>query len=235
MSTFLELVRATSAASGTMPDPSAPTTLNNQKGRMLRFIGWVREAYEIIQTEEPDWLWLDADFEGNTLANVQRYYADALGAGDRFDYWKIPRPDAPEVFTVQDPAKGREDEGRMAFRAWEDFRSSMMIGDNVAERGKPLYYTVDPQQRLAFFPTPDKAYTIRGTFHRGPQSLQLDTDVPEMPASFHRIIKYRALLLMCEFDEAFEQYNLWTRQYVDLRSQLSERQRPDVIFGGPLA
>jgi hypothetical protein len=236
MADFLTLVRDVVRESGTSSNFNTPSSVVGATGRMLRFVHWTRAAYEDIQRHRDQWRWMQGEFEGHTINDVRAYDAASLGIDpDRFSHWLYYEADDPEQFSVFTTATGRADEGFMRFLPWTEFRRRCLIGDNTADRGKPLYYTVDPQDHIQVHPMPDGDYTLRGTYYKAPQVLMNDTDIPEMPARFHRAIQWKALMLMGTFDEAFEQEPRWAREYGAVMSALARTQLPRVELAGPLA
>lgn len=235
MSTFLELCKSVAQDSGTIPDLNAPATVTSQTGRLLRIVGWTRDAYKDIQRHREDWRWMQHEFTGSTVADVQAYLADAIGVTSRFASWTFRDEAGVAIASIYDPTESRATEGFLTDIPYEIFRRNYMYGAGVNERGKPIYVSVDPQDRLVLWPTPDKTYIVRGMYRKSPQILAADADIPEMPSSYHEAIKWRALILLGTFDEAMEQLPLWAASYREQIAALERTQTPRVRMGGPLA
>lgn len=227
MATFLQLCQAVARESGTVSDLSSPGTVGGQTGRLLRIVNWTRDAYLRIQTRRTDWRWLRADFAGETLAGV-RYYASA---DQRFSHWTVNDPH--RAFSIYRTADGPAGEGWLHVLAWDEFRRRCLIGEQ--QTGQPVLAAIDPQDRLALHPVPDGVFTLRGEFHRGPQTLAADADVPEMPEGHHQAIVWQALVLLGTFDEAFDQIPVWQQFFMDHMNELARTQLPRVTWGDPLA
>ena len=101
---------------------------------------------------------------------------------------------------------------------------------------RPRHWSVDNDGQLLIGPKPDRQYGIAGEYRVTPQELQADTDIPEMPAQFHRVIIGEALRLMHRSDEAVQALALNNPQYNRLRNALVREQTPEIIWvGEPLA
>lgn len=235
MSTFLQLVQAVAQESGTVPNVGDPLTLVGQGGRMSRIIGWVRDAYEQIQTHERDWLWLAADFEGSATAGTRASDSGALGIATRFSEWKTRDNDGHGTFTIQDPSLGRADEMPLGEVEYAYFRRQYTVGSAAEDTGRPVRFAIDPLNRVALYPLPDKAYTLRGQYRKAPQVLSVDGDIPEMPQEFHDAIKWRALIQLGVFDENPVQTPAWQAEFNRLFERLRTMQMPEITTGGPLA
>lgn len=231
--TFLELCQAVASESGTVAALPNPTTVVGQTGRLGRIVGWVGTAYREIQTSHPDWLWLKDTFEGNLLATTREYSGNDLGAV-RFARFARTAKDT-SVATVYDPAIGLKDEGFLHFQPYEEFYQNFLFGERGALTGKPSHITRTPAGRFAFWPLPDKTYVARGLYHKTPQTLVTDNDVPELPEEHHDVIKWKALTLLALFDEDAARFATYERMYNTAKANLAQHYLPQLEFGGPLA
>jgi hypothetical protein len=235
VSTFLELVQDVARESGTIPGTTSPATVEGQTGRLARMVHWTRDAYTRIQTMRDDWRWLRHEFSAPLLGGVNTYDPAALGI-DRFGAWV--RSDLPlGALSLYPLTEGREREQYLDLIDWDDFRRHYRYGADAARAGQPTVATIDPQDRLVLWPTPEVGvtYVLAGEVIWSPQILVADDDVPEMPKRHHDAIRYQALLLMATFDEAFEQEGRWQ---MDLQRHLGElvaAQTPRFIVDWPLA
>lgn len=235
MSTYLQLCQDAARESGTVPNIGEPTTTTGASGRLLRITKWVTEAYNDIQRQRNTWRWLYEDFSGSLISGTREYNAASLGITSRFSRWVSEGPRGRDLFTIYLPADGQDTEGFLQLKDYRDFRVTAGVGSNVSLEQKPVWITIDPKNQLQFYPTPDAAYTVRGVYYKGPQTLSSDADVPEMPEEFHQIIVWRALMLMGTYDEAFEQYPIWKTEFDRLMDQLTDNQLPRIELPGPLA
>ncbi len=233
MSSYLDLCQAVARDSGTIPSLTSPSTVMGQTGRLLRIVNWTTEAYQDIQAERNDWRWLRKEFSGSTLATVRRYSLNT--SADRFKHWVFEGERGNETFSIFLPADGQSTEGYLEYVPWDEFRRIYLFGSNADDTGKPRIITVDPAQQLAFYPIPDAVYTIRGEYYRSPQILAADADIPEMPLAHHNAIKWRALILLGTFDEAFDQIPAWATFLNKHRESLIRKHTPRIQLAGPLA
>lgn len=233
MASFVELVRAASRESGTISDITAPQTVAGQSGRMQRFVYWTAQAWRDIQNLRDDWRWMRGRFEGSLLPGVQEYAYSDLGIA-RFASW-VYVDDETTPLTIYPDAEGQASERPLRRVEWDAFYQHYLSGENASRSDKPGCYAVTPEDKLAFWPTPDAAYTVRGQYQKGPQELAADDDVPEMPVRHHDMIWYRALLLMSQYDEAFAQFPGWQMEYERHMAALERAQTPRVKIGGALA
>jgi hypothetical protein len=231
--TFLELCQKTAADSGTVFG-TLPTTVVAQTGRLGRIVGWVQDAYTDIQRRRDTWNWMQAEFE-EPLIISQQSYAGSDFSLTRLDRFRLKGNDDEPLLSIYDPDIGVSDEGFMIPMEWRAFRNAFLVGGSRSTTGKPTRASVSPSGDLYVFPTPDKAYKIHGTYSKTLQTLSVDADVPEMPARFHDLIKWQALLYLGEADESLVQIPLWLRNYNRLYGDLEDHQLPEMTLGGPLA
>lgn len=250
MATFLRLCQDVARESGTVPNIGDPPSVIDQTGRLAQIVYWVHDAWNNIQTERRDWLWMRAEFSGrldaktlqldrNGLAMPKALAYDLEDLGletdeDRFSEWITHGPTGENLFTVYKLTAGIADEGLLQVLSWHDFRR-LVIGGSITATGRPIYMAINDAKELVFYPTPDETYIVRGVYRQRPQTLAADADVPEMPQEFHDLIRYEALMLMGAFDEAVNQMGFWQMQHRRLKDALLLHQTPRVDVGGPLA
>ena len=243
MSTFLQLCQETARESGTIPTIGDPQTAQGQTGRLLRLTQWVATAYEMIQLRHNNWRWLEAEFLGQTTSGQVSYSAAAMGVSSRFGRWLERDIDGTTLTTVYGETD-YSDEMQLQVVDWQRFRQQYYVG---SERGEttptgeaPRYISFAPDNKLWLWRIPSQTsnstdWYIRRRYYKAPQILSADADVPEMPEAYHRLIVYEALLLLAEFDEAAEQYNLWRARRDSILHQLEVDQLPRIRRTEPLA
>lgn len=235
MSTFLQLCQDVARESGTVPNIGQPSTVTGQEGRLSRIVTWTASAYTDIQRHKSHWRWLHADFSGQTISGTRTYDAAAMSISERFSRWIFQGEEADNLFSIYKTSEGQDTEGFLTFIDWSRFRREFMVGSAATETGNPGYITVNDQNELVLYPTPDAAYTLRGVYYKSPQTLTVDADVPEMPEDFHIAVMWRALMLMGVFDEAPNQVPNWTAEYYKVMQELRSHQLPRVRLAGALA
>lgn len=235
MSTYLELCQRTAFDSGTVGAQIQPATVAGVTGRLLRVCRWVDDAYQDIQQMHQQWRWLQSDFSGNTIVGTQNYNAAAMGIADRFDHWIYRGEDeAMSMFSIYKTSEGQASEVRLTFVDWERMRDMYLIGAAASTTGTPQAFSINPANEITLYPIPDDTYTIRGRYYKAPQELTADADTPEMPAQFHKAIKWKALLLMGTFDEAITQFPVWQRNLDRVIFDIEADQLPRMKLGAPL-
>lgn len=241
MSTFLELVNQLASEGGTVPNAQT-SPMSDVTGitddLKLKVISWIRSAWLSIQNAHREWLWMQSEFYGSTVASTARYAgtsfndAFALSAITRFSQWDCSGP-RENRFKLYLPADGLAGAGRLQFEEWPDFYAYRM--NNGAANGKPSIFSIDPQNRMVLSPTPDDVYTVIGPYRKSSQTLTSKTDVPEMPVDLHDVIVSVALELLGTHDEAPQQIPLWKLRQNRLFCELEAQQLPRVRLAGPLA
>lgn len=182
-----------------------------------------------------DWRFLYKDLPENTPARLTPGTAAYSGAGsfslDDFSRWVLADPFSGSAISLQGPNESRADEQYLAPTDYQVLRNRYYFGGQADLTDRPLEVAVNDQNELAFGPIPDKAYIVRGRYIRSPQILTVDADVPIMPAQYHEAIKWKALRLLGEYDEA-DTLVLQTAE-LNFRSYASAMRRDLLRRGGP--
>ena len=86
------------------------------------------------------------------------------------------------------------------------------IDRSVVSQGAPYFYATDAAN-VHLYPTPDNPYNMQLRYWRLPAVLVSDTDVPVIPADWHRILVYWAAkeCYAAEDDASTSQY--WEQQF----------------------
>lgn len=235
MTSFLDLCNDVARESGTFPDDPAISATAGQTGREKQLTEWVKESYEAIQRSQPSWRWLHADFSGSLLSGTRAYAADALGIDTRFSHWVLRDEDDYRLTTIYKTSEGQDYESHLTHVGYGEFRRIYGTGTHASATGKPTIFSVNYNNEMVFYPTPDAAYTVRGVYYKEPQILSGDATEPEMPAAYHKLIKYGALILIGTFDEVTVQSPAWRMTYATIMSELQYNQLPRLRHPGALA
>lgn len=217
------------AESGTIPGVQ-PVTVTGLSGRLGKVASWVNLAWTQIQNSRAHWLWMEAEFEGETLAGEPRYTAASWDA-TRWARW-ITTDNTVTLYPLAQKAQ----EALIKFMPWHDYRAVYDRG--VQDQAQPINFSVSPGGEFCLGAVPNAAYVVRGTYRKAPQTLAAAGDVPEMPARFHDLIAWDALILLAEHDEAQMAMAVNVRRAVDLRRDLMRDQLPTLVAhggAGPLA
>jgi hypothetical protein len=227
---LLELVRETRAKCGAA---GVVATTVGAGGEALRFVNWVKEAWEEIQQRRPDWRWMVKDFSFPTVANKPAYLLSAT-AGETLvtDHamW------LGDTFRIFDPAIGKPDEQYLPEWSYRDWRDTFDFGGQADNRERPMIWARrNRDAAILLGNTPDKVYTIAGQYMQAPVALTADTDIPAMPSRFHRAIVYKAMMLYGEFEVAPEAYNSGQMSYDRMIAIMENELTEQIGFGEPLA
>jgi hypothetical protein len=236
--TFLQLCQRVAQESGVIP--VGPTTTIGQTGKLGKVVNWTAEAYNMIQTEGiTDWRWLEDTFNGNCTPSLRTVTGVMLGITDRFGSWIIKPTEEVGMVAAASPLDGVD--YWLLYRPWEYFYSNFMVGPPASETGKPIYFTVSPANALLLHPVPNLAYTLKGRYRKSPQDLASSVDpsrndaLPEMPSTYHMAIVWQTLILLGNYDQAFESQPGWQNFLDKLLFQMRNQQMPMLSTGGPLA
>jgi hypothetical protein len=230
MSTFLTLCQEVARDSGTVSG-TQPTTVTGQSGRLGKIVAYTAEAWTRIQNLHAAWRFLRKEFPATALtaSGTARYTGASWSITDLAEWIT-----EPHAVTLYKQSTGVADEGEIRCVEWLEWRR--VYGRGAQTNGRPSCYTISPAGEFCLGLTPDDTYVINGEYRRTPQVLAANADEPLCPARFHDIIKFRALMLLDEHDEAPLPLSFAVVNFKDLLSSLERDQLPRVqIGGGPLA
>ena len=195
--TFLELCRRVGSRSGTVSSGQPLATTAGASGRWAKIVGYTADAWSDIQTARRDWLFMQGEFSGPIAAGQPRYSYGAFGIA-RFAGWVRDRPSLAAM-SLRETALGLADDAALTELPHDDWRE--LFGRGAQRPGRPVYWAVSPSGELLLGPVPDRAFTLTGGYRKAPQLLELDDDVPDLPAHFADVIAAKALLLLAEHDQ----------------------------------
>jgi hypothetical protein len=209
---------------------SGPTlaSVQNLTGESARILAWVQQAWIDVQTSKEDWLFLRETFEFNTVASQWEYTAANAGLTD-FGNWKRDSFRASSVNNLY------RDEQLLNYMDWTTYRNLYRYANMRNTLARPVVVSITPNKDLAFGSTPDQIYTINGEYYTQPVSLSADTDIPGIPARFHMIIVYRAMMYYAGYESAPEVLSRGEFEYRRLYSRMEIDQLPTIVSGPPLA
>lgn len=234
MSSFLELCQLTARDSGTISGV-APTTVIDQTGRLAKIVGYVVEAWGLIQNLNDEWFWMQREFSKTITSASARYSATDLSITD-LSQWFLPDVKGRNRLTIYADSIGVADEHEINYIEFEDYLRRYERGVQTAS--PPVCYAIAPDGKLCFGPIPDANYTVKGRYRKLNQILTENADIPECPVRFHNIIKHRALLLLAEHDEAAFPVGAERLKYAELLDSLELSQLVrgrNMISAAPLA
>jgi hypothetical protein len=235
---FLQLAQRVAQESGTVDGSAQLSSVVGQIGRLKSIVDWTADAWVQIQSERNAWRWMRREFSGKqTTAGTARYTAASWAITD-WGNWITDRDcTLYRPFSIYKQSAGLADEGEILEIAWEEWRSKYRRG--VQNQNRPTEYAISPQGEVCFGPIPDATYVVRGEYRKAPQVLSANDDVPDLPAQFHMVIVWRAILLLVQHDEADPGVQVSAKfQHDKLMSDLTRDQllRHNLrLGGGPLA
>lgn len=206
--TFLYLcqrLRQEAGAAGT-----GPASVDGQSGEHRRLIDWVRSAWRDIQTERERWrfAWAEASVE------VEPAFREHS---------------LPDDFGEWDDATLRLGDTALTVLPWAVFRERFRD-----PQGALRYVSIAPDDMLHLNAAPGQAGTITFEYWRTPQELVEASDVPRLPARFHMVIVYRALLHYGLYENAPEVVQAARVGESRLLTQMEGAELPLMTLGGPL-
>jgi len=231
MATLLELAQKVGSESGTVDQPIL--TVVGAKGRVGKVVRWTNDAYRQIQNAHAAWRWLQSDFTGPLAIGQQRHTPANLGINTRFAEYVCTGTGDEDRFSAYLTEGQGEGEYPMRFLPWDVFYTTRLRGKQVL--GTPQFFSISPANEIVVSPTPDRAFTLRGPYRKGPQELIADGSTPEMPARFHDVIMDTALIMLTTHDEAAPTLPLYQLRKARGWSDLARDQLPIVGFAGALA
>lgn len=202
------------------------TTTAGQTGELARVVQWVQSAWLSIQMAQPNWRWMRKQASIVTVAGQAGGY-DA--------------PDADVATWCLDTARnyvtasGNVTEIFMDFIEYDDFRDSYLYGALRTAQSRPLVFTIEPTNMLAFGPVPNGDHTVTSDYFSRASELADDAAIPLMPERFHMAIVWRALMLYGGYEAASEAYARGQNELTVIQSMLEIDQLPMIRMGGPLA
>ena len=203
-------------------------TVVNATGEWSRLVNWIITAWEDIQNDQPNWLWMRKDFTFNTTPNKGEYsVVTDLGITD-FAEWR------KGSFRLYLSDAGIGNELLIPYRNYEAFRDYYLLASRRLLSSRPTEITVSPTQSLILGLMPDNVYVVSGQYQKNSVLLAADTDTPDLPSRFHMVIVYRAMMSYGGFDAANEVYARGEKEYKKMMNELELSQLPSITRGGSL-
>lgn len=205
----------------------------NQTGRQGKVVEWVRQANYQIQADNPDWSFLRTEFSGVTQIGVMKYApASIIGAGANLARWIHDSPDyqAMSAYDPNDGEGGIANEYALQEVPYATWRSTYFRGS--PDQAKTVYWAAHPDNSFLIGPPPDKAYTIRGEYQQGPQTLLQDADVPLIPDAYQDAITWRACMMLALHDEAPAAYQGAAAKYGPILANMVRDLLPPIETAG---
>ena len=159
--------------------------------------GWVRRAWRSIQTARDDWFFARRTFEKDLDATMGARFApaDLVGpAGIRRWLLKGVRSPARAEWIIADTTAGQGADGGLVWVPWSEFRPRFVF--TPPSPGRPLYFTVEPDQSIRIAPPmrEGSTYRLTGDYVAPVQDLRENGDVPEgLPDAHTEVVMWKAV------------------------------------------
>ena len=206
-----------------------PATVTGQTGIKKKVVDWIARAWTEIQNQQNwDFLWATTSF---TTTVAQRDYdpVDNLQLDPALSLF------ITDSFRIYTTSTGLSDQGSLEYVDWATWSTGTQ-GKGAVSSGKPSQFTILPDDTIRLNATPDLSYTIDFDYYRTPVELSANSDTPALPAQFHDIILYQAMIYYAAHEDAPELYQDANSE-LDLRmSELMKHSPPGIeITMRPLA
>lgn len=199
-----------------------PTTTVTQTGQLKRVVDWIAQAWTDIQIMRPDWLFMDSEFSFDTIAATRDYAAADYSITD-MKLWDN------KSFLIYETSVGESDQNAIPYLAYNKWRDQYRPRMNDRDDGRPVLFTIMPDNSIRFEPQPDKAYTIEGNYKRSSQTLLNDSDeLTNFPEDFHMAVVWKALMYYAHYEDAGEVMDEAEVNFGNLQHRLEIEQLPEM-------
>lgn len=228
---FLALVNRARVECGVSGAANPLLTLSGVTGESLRMKQWINSAWVDIQTAHEDWQWMREPVEFNTVTQQQFYTPTQAGVGSTFGNWKR------DSFRSSSVGQSYRDEQLLNYMEYTTFRNLYMYANMRNTYARPVVVTIQPgpNKSLGFGSIPDQPYVIAGEYYKLPQEFVNNTDEPNIPARFHMMIVYRAMMYYGGYEAAPEVLGRGEQEYKRMMNRLEIDQITTPVSGPPLA
>lgn len=214
---FLELCKRLRQEAGY--SGSGPSTVTDQAGEAKRVVDWVNDSWLDIQKMRSDWRFLLAPFEVT------------LDIGDSSktiaaDFGSIKKGSV--ILTRATGAKSYPEE-----LTPEDMRMIQRENDDIPSL--PLYFSVDSDGLMTTFPSCAESIVISGDYHKKPERMTANTDIPILPEQYHMAIVWLGLMSAGAYDESGNSYQRGNAKFTEYLSDINRTELPGIKTARPLA
>ena len=211
---------------------TGPTSTVGQSGEYELLIDWIDDTYERIQSSSETFSFLRKSFSFSISSGISEYTTTAATLTDHANW-------------ITDDVRCRltsaavSDEQEIYYVEWEEFRRTYLFGSHQTQTGRPVQFTIKPDDSIQFWPIPDANYTITGEYYRSPYDWATatlpDDEEPIFPARWHMAIVWGALYY---YGANYAEIDRWTHgqnEFERLMRELVFDQAPRIRWGGSLA
>lgn len=227
MSTLLELARAVKRESGLGAGGNDPVSFASATGDDLRIFHWVIQSWRTIDLLHEAWAWRRDTATGTTNGSCVLNPSSDFGLAYHASWLGPNREYKPSAYVTAD---GVATEHELQWLSYDQFRKSFLTGSHTP--GPLSCWSIAPNGDMLVGPIPDQGHTVRADYIKGHIQLAADGDIPAMPARFHDLIVWRALLDYGGYDAASEVAQRADINYRQMMPGLSQAQLPNPRWGG---
>ena len=241
MANYLELCQDTLSFSDTGA-PGALTTLRDADQYHSQVTRFVADSWRMIQSLYETWGWMRQEFEFDLRESTPQYKWNQMRDGDGelsipptsvgFRNWINNDPSEPPVWFRSSP-----DDNHAVVVPMTQIEYGLMRQRRLQFRQEtqPSAFAIHPNKTLEFHPSPDKAYRVYGMHVRGVQDLTEANEKPYgLDERYHRLIVWRAVMLLHGADEATEQFLFAERNFNEQLDAITKVYLPSITVGGAL-
>ncbi len=201
------------------------TSTDNATGEWSDVVSAVDEAYEQVQLEREDWLFLRKPFSFIAVTG-QGEYAPSSAPLSLADFSSF----VPDEFRIYKDSINNET-FLVHWKDYDAFRNAYLLGAMRTQYSSPTDIVISPSKSLILALAPnDATYTVSGFYWRTPAVMTTDTDEPIFPVRFHKIIAYKAIHMLGINEAAAELIDWGHERYAELLGQLERDQLPVMTF-----
>jgi len=212
---FIQLARETrkrAGLQGTGPSSVSAT------GYEAAIVSYVQDAWADIQNERNQWRWMRGQAAFTISQGDGEYLlGDIFSPGYRFNRWH------KDTCYILVDSKWNP----LRFMAYDQF---VYLTQNQTEDTRPSRFTIRPQDSALLFDSPDGPYSIKIDYQKSLQELVIDSDVPEMPEQFHRLVVYGGVMNYAEELGRQGKFNYYSVKYTRMLNILMRNQLPKEIL-----
>lgn len=213
---------------------TGPTAVTGQTGEYKRVVDWINASYMDIQLKHDDWNFMWAEFSKELTAATGEYTAKAMTHNTPASQVEVARFDL-ESFRYYLKSSGETAENFCCHHEYLAFRDIYRFGATRTQPGVPSEFTVAPNKNVLFWQIPNAVYVINGIYYRAAAEMSGDSDVPVLPAEFHRAIVWWALTKYAGFEESTPVYQNGMAQLTRMLNKMERQERPAILESEPLA
>lgn len=208
---------------------TTPTTTVSQSGDLLEIVTFVNMAYQDIQSRHRVWKFMVGEGSFNTVNGTREYTISSSIAtyGKLLPY--MAQDERPYIL-LYTSSVGVSDEAPVWFTPYPEWAGGV-LDRGTASTGRPSRYTIKPDGKIAFDPTPDAVYVPTFNYRKALDTLSGDTDEPWIPAEYHMAIVWLAVkYYYVGRGGTSEFYQKVDREYAKELRRLVNDQLPEVVM-----